>query len=198
MFRGERLQGRAYTIDSAVPVTERRLAKQPCARIPRTVVALEEPAPAGVEPIEDPDWPSHRAREVRRRRVDRNDQIEIRDQRGRIDKIIKLVCVVDDGACTGMPRAAVDVTAITWRNAPVWSVNSGLIHSRRVDAHARILFVLRRMQLLRGRPFLHTIELHVRHIENRTELLQGDRTPQVVLAKFRDVRPIAAGPNESD
>src|SRR6185437_7286756 len=48
----------------ACPIAGLRLAELPQRRIPRAVLALEQPTPLGIEPIEHPDRLGERAREV--------------------------------------------------------------------------------------------------------------------------------------
>src|SRR4051812_37900843 len=59
----------ARGLDHAIPVAQRGLPEQPCPRIPRRVVALQQPAPAAIEAIKNPDRPVQRAGQMRCRRV---------------------------------------------------------------------------------------------------------------------------------
>lgn len=64
--------------------------KQPRGRIPRTVVAVIEPAPAAVEARQDKDRLGHGAGEMGDCGIDRDDKIEVGDQRRRILEAVQI------------------------------------------------------------------------------------------------------------
>ena len=65
----------------AIPIAGPLLTEQPRGRIPRAVVAIQQPAPVGAVLQHDPHRLAQRTGEMRHRRIDRHHQIEQRDQR---------------------------------------------------------------------------------------------------------------------
>ena len=82
-------QGRGDARDDRIPVSRFILPKQPDCRVPRTVVAIEQPSPAGIVAIDQPDRFTERAGEVRYGGVDGDDQIQMLDERGGIGKVLQ-------------------------------------------------------------------------------------------------------------
>ena len=76
--------------DHGSPIATRLLAEEPRRRIPRAVLALEEPAPIGNERQHDPNPLAHGAGEMSDRRVDGNDEVEIGDGAGGLREIREL------------------------------------------------------------------------------------------------------------
>src|ERR1051326_17438 len=74
----------------ARPVAEVRLAEQVRSWIPRAVGTLAQPTEIGGERQQQEQRFSHRASEMRDRRVDGNDEIECRDCGSGIGKISEL------------------------------------------------------------------------------------------------------------
>ena len=64
--------------------------KQPGRRIPRTILAIEQPPPARIVAIEQPERLAERAGEMRHRGIDGDDRIQILDQRGGVGKIMEV------------------------------------------------------------------------------------------------------------
>ena len=77
--------------DDAAPVTRGRLTEQPGGAVPRAVLASAQPAPAGIEAIEHPHRLAQRSGEMRNRRVHADHQVECRNQRRRVGKIVQVV-----------------------------------------------------------------------------------------------------------
>src|SRR5690348_2391313 len=78
------------TLENGLPVPARILPIKLDRAIPRAVVALQKPAPIGIEAIEDPGRLAERGGEVRRRGVDSDDEIEICDERRRVGEVFYL------------------------------------------------------------------------------------------------------------
>jgi len=76
--------------DYGSPIAARLLAEEPRRRIPRAVLALEEPAPIGNERQHDPNPLAHGAGEMGDRRVDGNDEVEIGDGAGGLREVCEL------------------------------------------------------------------------------------------------------------
>src|SRR6185437_1287298 len=90
------LQCRGDAADHRIPAARFVLPELPHTRIPRTVITVEQPAPARVVSIEQPQRLPKRAGKVRDRRIDRNDEVEIVDQRRGVGKVVKVAAPVDD------------------------------------------------------------------------------------------------------
>ena len=82
--------------DNRMPVARCILPKQPGRRVPRTVVAIEQPSPTGIVAIDQPERLAERAGEMRHGGIDGDDQIQILDQRGGIGKIMEVGRPVGD------------------------------------------------------------------------------------------------------
>ena len=65
-----------------MPVAVGRLPEQPRRRVPRTIVAAEQPAPVRNLPQRDESRPAERTGKVRDHRIRRDDEIEIGDHGG--------------------------------------------------------------------------------------------------------------------
>ena len=89
--RSKALQGVLHAADHARPVSGGGLAKLAQRRIPRTVVAVLQPAPAGVETIQQPNRFAEGTGQMRNRRIDGDDKIEVVDQCRRVGKIINFL-----------------------------------------------------------------------------------------------------------
>jgi hypothetical protein len=72
------------------------LAKQAGAQIPRGLGVAVTPAPACVEPVEDPDRLADRAGQMRRRGVARDHEVEVGDERRRVGEVVQVRGQVDD------------------------------------------------------------------------------------------------------
>ncbi|MBN3820301.1 hypothetical protein G3N57_28675, partial [Paraburkholderia sp. Se-20369] len=81
----------ADPLDDRRPLAAFRLAEQARARIPRRVVAIEQPAEIGRVRNHQRERPPERAGQVRDRRVDAHHAIHQRGQRGRIREILERV-----------------------------------------------------------------------------------------------------------
>jgi hypothetical protein len=66
------------------------LAKLARRRIPRTIVPISGPAEAGIETVQYPNWFAEGTGQMRNRRIDADDEIEVVDQGCRIGKIVKI------------------------------------------------------------------------------------------------------------
>src|SRR5258705_8653929 len=80
----------------ARPVVEARLSKQPGGRVPWAVVAAEKPAPVGSIRQQYPHRLAKRPCEMNRCAVDRDDQIQRRDDRGGIHETLERVAEIPD------------------------------------------------------------------------------------------------------
>jgi hypothetical protein len=65
------------------------LAKQPHGRVPRIILAIEQPAPIGHPRQQDPDRLAERTGQMRNRRIHRNHQIERGDGGCGVDEILQ-------------------------------------------------------------------------------------------------------------
>ena len=70
-----------------MPVGRRRLAIKPERRIPRAVATFDQPTPAWNEAVHQPDRLAEGAREVDDGGINRNDQVEVLDQRRGVGKV---------------------------------------------------------------------------------------------------------------
>src|SRR2546421_8876510 len=86
----EAAQRRGHARDYVAPFTTTRLPEQTHRRIPRAVLAIFEPAPIAWRWQQQPHRFPERADEMRRSRVDADHQVELRDHRSRIGKIVEL------------------------------------------------------------------------------------------------------------
>ena len=77
---GQTLQRVSHPADHTVPVAQAGLAKLTQRRIPRAVVAIEQPSPTGIEAIQKPDRLAESAGKMHYRRIDADHQIQSLDQ----------------------------------------------------------------------------------------------------------------------
>src|SRR5215813_7508774 len=73
--------------DRLLPVAETSLTEDAHGRIPRRAVCRQAPSPAGVETVEHPCRLAHRAGDVRDRRIRRDHEIELGDDRRGIAEV---------------------------------------------------------------------------------------------------------------
>jgi hypothetical protein len=90
------IERRVHARDDVLPVTCCVLPEQPQRRVPRAVVAIEQPPPTGIVAIKQPKRFSERAGKVGDRSIHRNDEVEVFDQRSRIGKVCEIVGPVGD------------------------------------------------------------------------------------------------------
>ena len=84
--RGESFQLDSHAGEDFAPIAGPRLAKQPHGRIPRAVIALQQPAPVGHQRQRHPHRHAQRAGQVGHGRVGGDDQIQVLHHRRGIDK----------------------------------------------------------------------------------------------------------------
>src|SRR5262249_6187191 len=78
------------------PIARRRLPEQPQRRIPRAVAAFDQPPPVRHERQEDPTRPAQSTCKMRRRSIDRDNQIQIEQSCRRLGKVRQLRSNVDE------------------------------------------------------------------------------------------------------
>ncbi len=96
-----------HSRDHAVPIFAPFLPIQSDRGIPRTVGSVQQPAPAGVEAIQNPHGLAQRRRQVCRRRIDGNHQIQILYERRGIGEIMQQSGMVDEAGAVPMSRFCV-------------------------------------------------------------------------------------------
>ena len=123
------LQGVPHLTDHAVPVAGTGLTKLSQGWVPRTVVAVRQPAPASIKAVPKPNRHAERTGEVGDRRIDTDDEVEVDDERRGILKVMK----VGGGA-------EVEVAGGTSRRSapsPGWRPSCRVCRGRGVRSRAR-------------------------------------------------------------
>ena len=78
------------------PVSGDALAEETCGRIPRTVFAIEEPAPVGIVRQQNPNRLAECAGEMRDGGVNGDQQIEIGERCGGVGEIVEVAGEIDE------------------------------------------------------------------------------------------------------
>ena len=91
-------------VDWRLPIAGAGLSKKPHRWIPRRIVAVEHPSPIRHMRQQNPRRFSHRAGEMRDRRIDGDDQIQITDERGTIVEIAQVIRPIRQRQRTGGDR----------------------------------------------------------------------------------------------
>jgi hypothetical protein len=89
-------QVRGNPPNDTVPVTGGWLTIEPDGGIPGAVVAVAKPAPARIEPIQDPHGFPQCPRQVCHRRVDADDEIQVLYEGRRVRKVLEFGRVIDE------------------------------------------------------------------------------------------------------
>ena len=87
---GQALQRVSRRLDHTGPVARTGLAKLAQLRIPGAVVAVQQPAPAGIEAVQQPNRLAERAGLMGDRGVDTDDEVKIGDEGGGIGEVVQI------------------------------------------------------------------------------------------------------------
>src|SRR5271165_5627570 len=88
------LKVRRNSLNHGLPIPGPILPVELCRRVPGAIRSVQQPAPAGVEAVQDPNGSAQRSRQVRGSGVDGNHEIEIFHQSRRSRKVIELASEV--------------------------------------------------------------------------------------------------------
>ncbi len=96
MALNEVTQRRVNARYNAIPLASIILPKQTGRRIPRTVVAIEQPAPVGHKGQQHPDRLSQRTSEVSDAGIHRNHEVQIRYERRSVGEILQFITEIEE------------------------------------------------------------------------------------------------------
>src|SRR4029079_1364341 len=80
-----------HALQDTAPIAAPVLAKDPHGRIPRTVRALQHPAPFALKAIQEPNRTAERPGKMHDSGIDGDDEIELLDERSRVEQATALI-----------------------------------------------------------------------------------------------------------